>query len=276
MMAPRLVVLMVTLIPMPCLLGEVTDSHEVQIRKPLHLQNEKDSGIKAKTYARNLNVDTEFVDDGADGAESKENNLQHDTETPIEIENIVSTHQIGVTEKKGYTILRMKKKKKGKGQESREKDMITKSPKKTKSPETVGPTMLPKSKKKSPKGTQTKSKKSNQCYTYNDKSKKKKKSVPCSGTFNPTQEPTRQPNLEPTVTSPPNNSQPPSVAPTICDDLDCPRPTNPIDKEEPVVSPSLISQTPQPSTALPVSRGPVVTSSPSECTDLDCERPTNA
>ncbi len=268
MMAPRLVVLIVTLIPMPCLLGEV------QIRKPLHLQNDKnDSGIKAKTYGRSLNVGTEFVGDRADGAESKANSLENDMETPIEIQNIMSTHQnqIGVTEKKGHTILRMKKKKKGKGQESGAEDKITKSPK------TAGPTMLPKSKKKSSKkGTKTNSKKSNQCYTYNDKSKKKKKSVPCSGTFNPTQEPTRQPNLEPTATNPPNNSQPPSIAPTICDDLDCPRPTNPIDKGEPVVSPSLISQTPQPSTAPPVSRGPVITSSPSECTDLDCERPTNA
>lgn len=108
------------------------------------------------------------------------------------------------------------------------------------------------------------------CYTYKSngkgKSKSNKKSVPCSGTFNPTQSPT-------TIggTRAPTKNKAPSITP--CDDLDCPRPTNPVNLK------SLLGDTTtetQPTTtviATKPAQPPV--QPPTSCNDLDCERPSN-
>jgi hypothetical protein len=116
-------------------------------------------------------------------------------------------------------------------------------------------------KTKSDKG-KGKGKKSAQCFTlYSSKGKgkkSKKKSVPCSGTFDPTSSPTRQPNSPPIVvtTNPPTKSP----APTKCDDLDCPRPSRPTDnKTTPVPTPAPIQK--------PGTTKPIKTSAPQKKTE---------
>lgn len=153
----------------------------------------------------------------------------------------------------------------------KQEGLKTKSPKtnydkqsynKTKSPKGKYDSKGKSYKTKSPKSKKSKEKTSN-CYTYVDdhskgkSNKKRKKSVPCSGTFDPTMTPTpkpvtRAPNFEPTIATPSPSQEPRRTpVPTKCRELDCERPTNPTDKDksnQPQTTPSPLTS---PSTSAP-------------------------